>query len=313
VPFDPMGMLFAPLGLLAIFLGRRKKVSKWGAWLALLLVVGSVGMSLSACNIPAGEATATVVAVPGAPDGIALIQGLYAQTNLIAQNADEMQSAYQKGDGAGALQAAESILHLLVGDQSADYKDWNDDGQIAEAGDGYGLMHNGENFGYIQAVYAHSDYATATQDATQYMIVHGERVKICAQNLQQWAPQLRDLVLAVLTAPAGSDLEPLIDAISELADQMLNGADLDGNEQIEPILGECGAFIAYERAYSMADMPLLPTNLSSTPGAASATLGPNNPPLNQPTSAGAPPGTAEPPGQNHEPPGQEDKTKKPHL
>lgn len=262
-----------------------------------------------------------LVAFPGAPDRIALIQGLYAQTNLIARNADEMQRAYQKGDDAGARQAAESIMLLLVGDQSADYKDWNDDGQITESSDGYGLMLNGENSGYIQAVYAHSDYAAATQDATQYMIVYGEHVKICAQNLQQWASQLRVLVLAVLTSPAGSDLRPPIEAVSALANQMLNGADLDRNGQIEPILGECGVLTAYEHAYSMADMPLLPTNLSSTPGAASATRGANTPPPNQPTSAGLPPGATgpavqptkknTPPGQDNVPPGQ-DKEKRPH-
>ena len=50
-PFDPMGMLVGPLGLVALIYGRKKKGSKWGMWIALLLVVGSVGMSLSACKI----------------------------------------------------------------------------------------------------------------------------------------------------------------------------------------------------------------------------------------------------------------------
>jgi RHS repeat-associated protein len=68
VPFDPMGMLFAPLGLLAIFYSRRKKVSKWGMWIALLWFVGSVGITLSACQT--GDFTATVTATLGSPVGV---------------------------------------------------------------------------------------------------------------------------------------------------------------------------------------------------------------------------------------------------
>jgi RHS repeat-associated protein len=69
IPWDPMGTLFAPLGLLAIFLSRRKKGSKWGVWLALLLVVMSVGMGLSACGNGQQETptpfTAVITTTPG--------------------------------------------------------------------------------------------------------------------------------------------------------------------------------------------------------------------------------------------------------
>jgi RHS repeat-associated protein len=64
VPFDPMGALVAPLGLLAMFYSRKKNGSKWGMWIALMLVIGSVGMGLAACNPPAGPITATGTYVP---------------------------------------------------------------------------------------------------------------------------------------------------------------------------------------------------------------------------------------------------------
>jgi hypothetical protein len=47
-----------------------------------------------------------------------------------------------------------------------------------------------------------------------------------------------------------------------LTDQMLHGIDLDRNGNIEAVSGECGAEAAYESAYRMADMPLLPASIS---------------------------------------------------
>ena len=50
VPWNPIGAIIGPLGLIALVFGRRKKGSKAGTFLALVLVVGSVGMTLSACG-----------------------------------------------------------------------------------------------------------------------------------------------------------------------------------------------------------------------------------------------------------------------
>ena len=61
-PFDPMGALFAPLGLMALVYGRRKKGSKWAVLLVILSFAVVTGMTLSACgndNPPVGEFTAT--------------------------------------------------------------------------------------------------------------------------------------------------------------------------------------------------------------------------------------------------------------
>jgi RHS repeat-associated protein len=50
VPWNPIGAILGPLGLIALVFGRRKKGSKAGTFLVLLLVVGSVGMTLAACG-----------------------------------------------------------------------------------------------------------------------------------------------------------------------------------------------------------------------------------------------------------------------
>jgi tRNA A-37 threonylcarbamoyl transferase component Bud32 len=195
------------------------------------------------------------------PNKTALVQGLYTDLQQIAQLAKEMQSASQSGDQDTVRQKAELALNLLVGSQSTDYKDWNGDGKI-EARGSYGLMLNGSSFGYIQAVYSEANYTVQTADATQYMVADGEVVKICAQNMTQWAPDLRTLLLAVLNAAPDADSSQSIKELVTLADQMLNGIDLDHNDKIDAVAGECGAATAYEHAYRMADMPIMPASIS---------------------------------------------------
>lgn len=50
VPFDPTSVLFAPLGLLALFFSRRRKHGKWDSLLAILVLASAVGIGLAACG-----------------------------------------------------------------------------------------------------------------------------------------------------------------------------------------------------------------------------------------------------------------------
>jgi Serine/threonine protein kinase len=199
---------------------------------------------------------------PTTPDEKALIQGLYLDIQNFEKLARDMQTAFERGDKAGLRQKGEESLILLAGAQSADYKDWNGDGKTADTGDPFGLLLNGNSFGYIQAVYAEADYTVNTSDATQFMIENGEVVKTCTQNLSIWAPQLRSLLIAILTSTSDTEISAAIKDVVTLADQALNGIDLDNSGKVDTISGECGAESAYEYAYYMADMPILPVSIS---------------------------------------------------
>jgi RHS repeat-associated protein len=63
-PFDPMGMLFAPLGLMALVYGHKKKGSKWAVLLVILSFAVVTGMTLSACGTSTQKVTATVTQAP---------------------------------------------------------------------------------------------------------------------------------------------------------------------------------------------------------------------------------------------------------
>ncbi len=199
---------------------------------------------------------------PTTPGENALIQGLYVDVQNLDKLVRDIQTAFEKGDKAGVLQKGEEALILLAGAQSGDHKDWNGDGKTTDTGDPYGLLLNGNSFGYIQAVYAEADYTVNTSGATPFMIENGEIVKTCAQNLSLWIPQLRGLLLTILTSTSDSEVSEAIKDLVTLADQTLNGIDLDNNGKVDTISGECGAKSTYEYAYYMADMPILPVSIS---------------------------------------------------
>ena len=48
--FDPAGIMVAPLALLGLVLGKKKKRGKWDTFIAVLIVCVVVGMSVSACK-----------------------------------------------------------------------------------------------------------------------------------------------------------------------------------------------------------------------------------------------------------------------
>jgi len=80
-----------------------------------------------------------LVSFPMTPNETPLIQGLFADANLLDRTAKDMLAAYEKGDKAITLDEAEAIMNVLVGSQSQEHKDWNGDDQITDPGDGYGF------------------------------------------------------------------------------------------------------------------------------------------------------------------------------
>lgn len=199
-----------------------------------------------------------MVSFPGTPEQVGLIHGLTRNAKLIDEAGSEMLRDYENGNEAGARENAESIMNLLVGDQSPDHKDWNGDGQATDPGDGYGFFLNGNNLGYIQAVYSYADYAVNSPGASRNMVLNGENVKVCSENFARWAPELRQHISTILNTAALSEMDQGFQRSAELANQMLNGVDKRENGEIEPTFDDCGVLVAYESTYHMADMPLLP-------------------------------------------------------
>jgi hypothetical protein len=200
------------------------------------------------------------------PNQIGFIDGLDAGTRQLMDLSTQMLTAFESGNDAEVLLQAEKMMTLIVGARSEDYKDWNGNGSIDDVSDGYGLLVNGENLGYIQGTITHADLARTSPDATENMLIHGEHVQVSAQNVSDWTGQLRAQLIAILENPASPNREGMIRQAVATANQIRNGLDVNGNENIEPITGEGGAVTVYDHAYYMADMIILPlANQTPTP------------------------------------------------
>ena len=252
---------------------------------------------------------------PNAPGQNALVQGLYENILTIDELAKEMQAASENGSSSLVRLNAEAILNTIVGDQSPDHKDWNGDGQVDDPSDGYGLLLNGRNLGYLQAVFTEADAAVNAPGASQQTITYGEGLKTSVQNIAVWTDQLRTLLLDILTATPETDLSQKVIEAAALTGRMLDGIDLDEDGIIEPVNGEAGAQVAYEQAFHMPDMPLQPVGImnigTGTPTFIFSTTTPNPGDGNGSGGSGSSPTEHVPPGQVRTPPGQEDKTRRP--
>ena len=171
--------------------------------------------------------------------------------------AQEMLAAYKSNDEESVRSTAEGMINMIAGKQSQQYKDWDNDGTTNDPSDGFGLLLNGENEGYIQGTYTHANLSATSADATENMKMHGEHVKISATNISRWTPTLRDQLILIMQTPFNASMEGMVRNSVALASQIQNGFDANGNESIEPIPGEGGAATAYEHAYYMADIQIL--------------------------------------------------------
>jgi serine/threonine-protein kinase len=193
------------------------------------------------------------------PNQVSLIHGMTTHVFLIVQSADAILAAFDAGDEAGVRSNAEILINLIVGNQEATlYGDWNGDGTVSDIGDGYGMLLNGEQQGYILGTISHAGYAASAADSTPDIRLHGDHVVVSMQNVEAWMPELRDTVIRIAQAPFDENMRADISAAVALANQILNGLDIDASETVDPISGEGGVLTAYEHAYYMADMPILP-------------------------------------------------------
>jgi hypothetical protein len=199
-----------------------------------------------------------LVAFPGAPNQTALARGLLDQVTILNQYAQTISAAQQAGDLARMRRDAEGVVNLIEGREGANYKDHDGDGVVTDPGDGFGLLLNGKNLGYIEGTLEHARLAMQQPDATPNILLHGGHVITSTQNLADWAVQIRDRSLRIATAPSVQAASEDAPQVATLADRLLNGQDLNGNEIIDPLPGEAGAKTAYQHAEYMADIQVRP-------------------------------------------------------
>lgn len=191
------------------------------------------------------------------PGEIGLLVGLEDHVLLVAEHTQSMFNAYQENDQRAVRRHAETVYNLLVGSQARGYGDLDNDGEVNDPGDGFGLLLNGEQVGYIEGTISHTGYAMSMTDASLGIVIHGEHVIDSSRNIEGWAAELADLALQIVARETlDTETRALILQALALSDRMENGRDLNGNERIEPIPGEGGLLTALDHALYMLDMPI---------------------------------------------------------
>lgn len=213
---------------------------------------------LYSSGIPAGALTHIrhlLVSFGGTPQQIGLTTGLVETGRLVQETGLAMEQSFEQGDEAAVRAQAEALVNLIVGTQSGDHKDWDDNGKVNDPGDGFGLLLNGAQSGYIEGTITHAELSAAAGDATTNIKTHAGHVVVSGRNVEGWAAQLRDVAKRIAESDEITEADVRL-AIS-LAEQIYKGIDLDGSESVDAVAGEGGALTAFEHAEYMADMQIL--------------------------------------------------------
>jgi plastocyanin len=211
-----------------------------------------------------------LAAFPAAPEQTALSTGMFEQATELRRHAEFMRDSVRGNDLDGVKRHAEHIVNLIEGEKGPNYGDLNKDGKVQNPGDGYGLLENGNQLGYLKGAADHARLAAQTDDANETIRVHSGHVQIAAENVQGFAAATRDLAREVLTIPNAPAAEARMQQVLAQADRALNGVDTNNNEQVEPIKGEAGSKIGYQHSQFMAIMTITAAQPAAGAGPAAA-------------------------------------------
>jgi plastocyanin len=210
------------------------------------------------------------------PNKTGFALGLRQEADEILRHAELLKKTFDAGDLAGEKRHAEHLINMIEGRQGEHFGDSDGKGGIQNPGDGFGILKNGQQLGYLDGMVGHAILAAETPDATENIKTHAESIQRIGEMIRERMIDIRDRALRISQAASVAETQQDVSVILELAQQAIQGADANTNGQIEPIPGEGGILTAYQHAQFMADLPF-------TPGSAE-----DGPPPKQATSASAP-------------------------
>ncbi|MBC8162265.1 MAG: cupredoxin domain-containing protein [Roseiflexaceae bacterium] len=229
------------------------------SWLLITQEAG--GQSLFESQLPPQAALPIrqlLVDGPGVPNPQGYVVGLRTQTDELLRHTQFMLNSQAGGDLEGIKRHAELVFNLVSGSLDPQFGDLNGDSRPQNPGDGFGLLQNGGQAGYIKLTGDTAVAAAGAPDASDSIKVHGEHVRISAENLRGWSAQARELALQLTRATDAVSVKPQIDQLLTLSQSISRGADVNGDGRIDPVPGEAGTLLAYEHAQYMAGFGIVP-------------------------------------------------------
>jgi tRNA A-37 threonylcarbamoyl transferase component Bud32 len=160
-------------------------------------------------------------------DGGSLLEGLIAEATIGQQHAGLASSS----DSVGGLHThAEHTINILLGT----HDDLNGDGSPQNPGHGEGVRL------FLERIESRLDAIQNLPSASRTLQSQIELMRICAENTRNRMNQIVDLERELLASDSVEAVDPQADQAQALATELIEGADLNNNDQIEPFEGECG-------------------------------------------------------------------------
>src|SRR5205085_7578467 len=116
---------------------------------------------------------------------------------------------------------AEHLVNMIEGTEGEHFGDLNGNGNIENPGDGYGLLENGGQLGYVKGMQEHAALAAASPDATASIKLHAGHVAITGDNTRGRLITIRDRALEVSKVRRAADARENAQRILALAHQMI--------------------------------------------------------------------------------------------
>ena len=145
---------------------------------------------------------------------------------------------------------------MIVGEQSEQYRDYDEDGNLDTQATGYGSLPNGDQAGYLDQTALEAQAAAEAPDTTANLRLQNESLQICIQNMEELTNQILPLAFQLQEMPFGQEMAPIISELSTLGKALSNGVDTNKNGIVEPPAEQCGAFQAYDYGTNMADFQI---------------------------------------------------------
>ncbi len=200
-----------------------------------------------------------VTAFPNTPDGDGFAFNALAEAGLILQQVEVQQQSIINGDLVNLHIHGETTLNIIEGVNSPNYGDRDGDGETFNPGDGFGLLRFGDEDGYLASAGEHATLASESEGASAEVVLHAEHVNIGTVNAIAWAEHIAELEDQILQVENTDDAVNLVAEVVELTNALLEGVDVNGDGQIDPVPGEGGIRTMYEHGQYMGTIELFAT------------------------------------------------------
>lgn len=186
-------------------------------------------------------------------NGQGFLPGAEEQILIAISHTGFVQEALAADDLNQARRHAEHVVNILEGKEGPHFGDLDGDGLAQNPGDGFGVR------SYLARALEQIQLASETATATADTQLYADRILSTGNNTLALVDAAAEKALQIFAADTVAEAQAFADELEMLVDQVLNGADLDGNGAIDPTKNEGGLEALYQDSLQMGEMTIFAT------------------------------------------------------